>query len=203
MGTFTYLKNLFRDPQIASVTPSSQFAVRRLCRAIDFSRPRVIVEYGPGLGVFTRHLLAQLGAGSRVLAFETNGEFVSKLRRALRDPRLELFNESCEAVVERLAARSLRADYIISGIPFSMIPGPVKERILENTARALQPDGRFLTYQFVPPLASFDNFLRRPMERWFELRRVQYELLNIPPLRIYEAQPKAGLQLVSRRAANE
>jgi len=54
MGTLTYITTLIKDPAVASVTPSSHFAVQRVCSFIDFRRAALVVEYGPGLGVFTQ-----------------------------------------------------------------------------------------------------------------------------------------------------
>ena len=41
-----------------------------------------------------------------------------------------------------------RADYIISGIPFSTIDAPLREQILRKTHDVLEPGGAFLVYQF-------------------------------------------------------
>ena len=191
MGTLQYLKNLIRDKNIGSITPSSSFAVKRVCRAIDFSRAKVVVEYGPGGGVFTRYLLKHMAPDATLMLFETNEEFVKVLRQDFNDRRLVLLHESCEFICDRLKDRGLeKADYVISGIPFSFIPPDIKNRIIQNTASALRADGRFLTYQFVPPTASMDPFLRKPLEPHFDLLKVQYEWRNIPPLRIYESRPK-------------
>ena len=89
-----------------------------------------------------------------------------------------------------------------------MLTPEAKDRVLRSTAESLTPAGRFLTYQFVPPLASFDSFLRRPMERYFEVLRIEYELLNLPPLRIYEsrsriAEANCALGYSAPRVANE
>ncbi len=72
MGTLTYIKTLIKDPAVASVTPSSRFAVQRVCSFIDFPRAALVVEYGPGLGVFTQYLLGQMGPQGRLVAIEKN-----------------------------------------------------------------------------------------------------------------------------------
>lgn len=52
MDTITYLKNFVRDRNVASITPTSAIGVKKVCSKIDFHKPSVIVEYGPGTGVF-------------------------------------------------------------------------------------------------------------------------------------------------------
>lgn len=202
MGTLTYIKTLIKDPDVASVTPSSRFAVQRVCSFIDFRRASLIVEYGPGLGVFTRYLLSRMEPQGRLIAIEKNRRFSEHLGHRLRDPRLCIVNGSAEEIGQLVEGRS--ADYVISGIPFSLVPAPAKERILHGTALALKEEGRFLTYQVFPPPASMDSHLRKPMERHFELVGKTYELLNIPPLRIYAGRPRplpSGGAKVGRSAA--
>jgi len=188
LGTLTYLKTLLRDPDVASVTPSSKFAVKRVCSYIDFKNAELIVEFGPGLGVFTEYLLEHMPENSKLLAIEKNPRFVDKLRRQLNDPRLVVECASAEEIANFLPDGSV--DYVVSGIPFSMIPPLERSKILANTAKALKPSGRFLTYQVFPPPASMDSFLRKPMEEHFELLSKSYEFRNIPPLRIYSARSR-------------
>jgi len=188
LETLTYLKTLITDRDVASVTPSSRFAVRRVCSPIDFSRARLVVEYGPGLGVFTEYLLERMPEGAKLIAFEKNKKFADELKTALPEPALEVHHESAERLLDFVGPGTV--DYIVSGIPFSMIPPVERQKILADTARALKPDGRFLTYQVFPPPASLDNFLRKPLEEHFDLVSKHYEFRNIPPLRIYESRPK-------------
>lgn len=188
MGTIAYLKTLLTDRDVASVTPSSKYAVKRVLDRVDFENTRLIVEYGPGLGVFTAEILRKMSPDCRLIALEKNGGFIEKLEMTFNDHRLRLVHGSAEDILDLVKERT--ADCIISGIPFSMIEPYIREKILKNTARALKPDGRFLTYQVFPPPASMDKFLRKPLEKEFELLDRQYEFRNVPPLRIYESRPK-------------
>lgn len=190
MGTLAYLKTLIVDKEVASVTPSSKFAVRSVCSHIDFNRVGTIVEFGPGLGVFTEFLLDRMPKNSRLIAIEKNEGFANKLAKKIKDPRLEVRCESAEQILDFVEEGAV--DYVISGIPFSMIPPVERHRILSNTAKALKADGRFLTYQVFPPPASMDKFLRKPLEDYFELVSKHYEFRNIPPLRIYESRKLTG-----------
>ncbi len=67
MDTIVYLKNMFRDKQVASFTPTSIFGIKKVCDKIDFNKRNVIVEYGPGTGVFTRYLLDNLTPDSKLI----------------------------------------------------------------------------------------------------------------------------------------
>ena len=74
---FLFAKNFLRDPyMLGSIIPSSRHLVNAVLAPIDWSRARVIVEYGPGVGTFTAEILRRMRSDARLVAIETNGEFV-------------------------------------------------------------------------------------------------------------------------------
>lgn len=186
--TFAYIKNFVRDRHVGSITPTSQYAVGQICKKIDFASTQVVVEYGPGRGVFTRSLLQKLPANARVIAIEANEEFFLSLQAKLQDPRLTLIHGRAENVVEILAQHGIAAvDVVISGIPFSFFDQQLKDTIIGNTKAMLKKDGRFIIYQFVVPSPDNHRILLDSLRNQLPLVRKSVELLNIPPLRIYEA----------------
>jgi phospholipid N-methyltransferase len=189
VGTLTYLKNFVTDRYIASVTPTSIFGVRRVCRKINFATAAVLVEFGPGTGVFTRYLLERIRPDARLVLIERNPNFVALLKRKLRDPRVSVVNDSAENVLPILqGCGGVRADYILSGIPFSFFPAALRNRILAASHAALRPGGKFLAYQ---TFYQSPAHLSDPLEEQFGAVCLEYELRNIPPLRICEAVKEA------------
>jgi phospholipid N-methyltransferase len=185
MGTLTYVKNFVSDRYIASITPTSAFGVRRVCGMIDFRRCGVIVEFGPGTGVFTRHLLENMGPASKVVLIERNPNFCETLKSTFRDPRAVILNDCASNVLATLDSLGIPcADYVLSGIPFSFLPIIMRDRILRNTHQALRGGGKFLAYQ---TFYQANNHLKVHLDRIFRSVRVYYEIMNLPPLRIYEA----------------
>lgn len=183
--TFSYVKNFLRDKDVASITPTSTFGVKRVCSKINFDRTRLIVEYGPGTGVFTQYLLKHMKTDSRLIVIERNKDFNSILRRTIHDPRIVIVNDSAENVIETLKTyKESQADYILSGIPFFWLSNDLKAKILYNTRSALKEGGKFLVYQ---TCFQTDNHLKVHLEKFFPIVRTKYEIRNIPPLRIYEA----------------
>jgi len=182
MHTFTYLKTFIRDKNVASITPTSSIGVRKVCSKIDFSNGNVIVEYGPGTGVFTNYILKNMSSNSRLILIERNKDFGSILRKTFHDPRIKIINGSAENVLEN--CRECQADYIVSGIPFFWLPIEMKNRILTNTYKALKEGGKFLVYQ---TCFQTNNHLKVHLEHYFRYVESRYEIRNIPPLRIYEA----------------
>jgi phospholipid N-methyltransferase len=149
-GALFFFRQFVRAPRtVGSIIPTSNAAIRVLLAPVDWSVARVVVEYGPGTGVFTRALLQRLGPHARLIAIDTNPVFTQWLRRAIPDPRLELVEGSAADIEAILAGLGLsEADYVISGLPFSTIPSAVAEAIMDATARALRPGGAFLVYQY-------------------------------------------------------
>jgi phospholipid N-methyltransferase len=120
--TITYLKNFVQDRYVASVTPTSRRVIRQLCERIDFEESSLLIEYGPGTGVISRELLAQMRPDAELVLIERNSNFASILRREFSDPRVTVYNEDAKNVKMVLERHgSGPADYVISGIPFSWL----------------------------------------------------------------------------------
>jgi phospholipid N-methyltransferase len=191
INTLYYLKNLITDIHVASVTPTSRFGVEKVLEKIDFQKNKVILEYGPGTGNFTEPLLKNMTENSKLIAIEKNSDFCRVLQRSIQDPRLVLFEDSAENVLDILkscnGAGDLKADCIISGIPFSLLPKKRKMAILKNTHAALKKGGKFLAYQ---AFFQFPDILKIPLEELFGDVQAQYYMFSLPPLLILEAVKK-------------
>ena len=183
MGTLAYIKNFIRDRDVAAITPSSKFLVKRVCGWIDFSRPCTIVEYGPGTGVFSTHILSQMTSDSTLLMIEGNEDFVNRIEEdfAGNDPRAITVHDRAENAVDILGTHDLgAADYVISGIPFSFLDDEVRADLLQCTRDILKDNGKFLVYQNY-------NHMEKPLRKHFGRVKKEYELRNIPPMFAYEA----------------
>lgn len=182
-----FARNFFRHPRmLGSIVPSSRFLIRELLTPIDWKRAHVVVEYGPGVGGITAEVLRRMRPDAVLIAIEMNPDFVSYLRAALHDPRLRVVEGSAESVDEVLRrCGHSHADYIISGIPFSTIPAPLRERILRKTRAALAPGGAFLVYQFSTRV--FED-----LKRIFGVVGRKFEPLNVLPAHLFICQPQAA-----------
>jgi phospholipid N-methyltransferase len=117
--TLLFAKNFLQHPRmLGSLIPSSRFLIDRLLSRVDWKRARTIVEYGPGVGTITAHILSRMSPDARLVVFEMNEDFVNYLARVFPDPRLHVVHGSAETVQRELDRLKLDgADYIISGIP--------------------------------------------------------------------------------------
>jgi len=175
-----FASNFLRHPyMLGSIIPSSRFLVSQVLQAIDWERARVIVEYGPGVGTFTGEILRRMRSDARLIAIETNRDFVRFLRRSLPDARLQVVHDSAaqvRAVLEQLGLPA--ADYIISGIPLGSMPEPVRANIVGESRAALAPGGAFLVYQFTARALP-------ALRRTFGDVRRSFELYNLPPAQLF------------------
>lgn len=183
-SAWLFALNFFRHPKmLGSIVPSSRFLIRQLLEPVDWGQARVIVEYGPGVGVITTEVLRRMGPDSILIAIETNPDFVSYLRDSIKDERLHVVEGSAESVDEILRRYGQsNASYVISGIPFSTIPAPVRERILLKTCEVLKPGGSFLVYQF-------SSRVLQDLQRIFRYVRRKFEPLNVLPAHLFFCQP--------------
>jgi phospholipid N-methyltransferase len=180
MSTLAYLKSFFKDKDVASVTPTSRFCVRTVCRPIDFSKDITVVEYGAGAGVFSHYLLDQMTHSSQLHLFETNEILFEKLQQ-IDDPRTMFYDQSVEYVTELLSEDIIGdVDFIISGIPFSFLDAGVKSSILDQSYKLLRDGGEFLAYQT-------SGHLEEPLRETFGNVKTSWEWRNIPPMTVYES----------------
>jgi phospholipid N-methyltransferase len=182
--TALFAKNFLQHPlMLGSFIPSSRFLIRTVLGELDFDRARVIVEYGPGVGTFTHAILARMRPDAMLVALETNREFVDFLQRSTPDPRLQVIHGSAAAVQGALKAHGVRkADFVISGIPFSTLPAAEREAVLHATRAVLQPQGAFLVYQFSPMVLA-------SLRQVFTQVRRGFQPLNMPPAQLFYCTP--------------
>ncbi len=159
--------------------PSSPFLVDEVLKQVDWDNARVLVEYGPGVGAFTKKVLERMRPDAKLIALELNPEFYRFLNGTLQDPRLHLVHASAaeiDSVLERLGYP--HADYVISGIPFKTLPPVLRDTIVRKTHSVLRPKGSFLVYQFSDAVLPY-------LERVFGKVSRGFELLNIIPARLF------------------
>jgi len=172
-----FLKRFLQRPfQVASIIPSSKALVERVASKMDFTQPRVIAEYGPGEGVHSREIARRMPPGSKLLLFELDPDLSRHLERQFaNDPRVHVINGDAARLPQELERRSIpRCDYIVSGIPFSILEIEKKRALLDKTYEALAPGGSFIIYQVTNELRQHATI--------FDQAESEYFLQNIPPM---------------------
>lgn len=185
--TLLFAKNFLQHPRmLGSMIPSSRFLIDRLLSKVDWPRARTIVEYGPGVGTITSHILARMSPQTRLVVFEMNEDFVRYLNRAFPDRRLHVVHGSAETVQRELDRLKLAgADYIISGIPFTTMPVGLRNKIMRESREALKPGGSVLVYQFTRAVLPY-------LKTHFSRIDQDFEPRNILPARLFYCTREAA-----------
>ena len=177
-----FLRGFLKHPvMVGSVIPSSRVLIERMLKPVDWENTKLFVEYGPGVGTFTRPVLDKMGEDSTLIAIDTNPDFIKYLRKSIHDPRLVPVNGSAadvEAIVKEHGFES--ADYVLSGLPFSTLPPGVGDAIASATSRVIRPGGAFLVYQFSPKVLDF-------LKPFFDRIDRGFEWINVPPATLFWA----------------
>ena len=181
---FLFARNFFRYPKLlGSLVPSSPFLVKHVLSLVDWERAQVVVEYGPGVGTITQEILKRIRPDATLVAIELNPCFVEFLQNEISDPRLRVVYGSAADVASILRQLGLpHADYIISGIPYTLLPDGVRRVVTRETHHVLHPEGAFVVYQFTRTVLPY----LRPT---FASVKQDFNLLNILPARIYYCTP--------------
>jgi phospholipid N-methyltransferase len=194
VSTLFFKRFLKRPFQIASIVPSSKAMVERVASKMDFSQARVIAEYGPGEGVHSRGIARRMTADSHLLLFELDAAFARDLKRQFADdPRVHVIHGDAATLPNELKRRGFaQCDYILSGIPFSILKIEKKRALLRKTYDALAADGSFIIYQVTNELKQHATL--------FEHGESEYFLQNIPPMFITVFHKTPSLHGRGRRA---
>jgi phosphatidylethanolamine/phosphatidyl-N-methylethanolamine N-methyltransferase len=184
---FFFLKQYLRKPfGVGALAPSGPRLATLMVRHIDLEPGDVVVELGPGTGVFTRELLARGVPPQNLILVETNPHFASYLRAEF--PGVHVANADAldlAKILKPLGHSQVRK--IVSGIPFRSIKAADRKLIAKAIATALAPGGK---------LAQFSYFNSAPLpkataaEVGLTGKRVGLALNNVPPAFVWQYTKK-------------
>lgn len=172
----------------------------------DRTRPRRILEVGPGTGVVTTHIARSMRPNDHLTIVELNDEFAKHLQEQLESAdafqsvrgRVELVHDSVENVSE-----TLPFDLIISGLPLNNFSVELVGRLLAKMQNLLAPQGVLSFFEYIAirrvkalVCSRADRERLRGIETGlgglfqnFEIRR-DMVLLNVPPAWVHHLQVK-------------
>ncbi|MXO66631.1 class I SAM-dependent methyltransferase [Altericroceibacterium endophyticum] len=171
-----FFEGFVKNPvMVGSIIPSSRYTIRRMLEPVDWANCKLFVEYGPGVGTFCQTVLDHLPRDGEYIVIDTNPLFIDYLNRTIHDSRFHAVLGSAEHV-EQIVRRHghEKADYVLSGLPFSTLPEGVAPAIAAATYRVVRKGGAFLTYQFSTVARDFTAL-------HFSRVDTGFEWINIPP----------------------
>lgn len=162
-----------------TIAPTSKFTSKKMLSNIRFEQAEIIVELGAGDGSITKHILSKMHKNTRLLSFEIDPVLCGILKEKVSDNRLTVINDSAEFLVDYLHKMGYeKADYVVSGIPFVMIPEELGDRILKAAKSILSKEGCFIQfhYSLIP---------KKRYKRIFDELDINLEMRNLPPAFVY------------------
>ncbi len=171
----SFLGQFLGDRDVAAVSHSSSYLIRRLLGHLDPANTRLLVELGPGDGVATKALLAVLPKDARLLAIEKNPGFAADLA-VLGDPRLEVIQGDARRLQEILNEKGIgSADAVIASIPFTYLSRSERHALVRSAKMLLKPEGRFIIFH------QYSRLMAPYVRQAFPRVRIEFEPLNIFP----------------------
>lgn len=175
-----FFKGFVKHPvMVGSIIPSSDVTVRKMLEPVKWDECDLFVEYGPGVGTFCRPVLERLKPGAALVVIDLNEDFIDYLSKSIRDSRFYPIHGSAADVQKIIGELGHeKADYVLSGLPFSTLPDQLGPKIAKETYDVIRPGGAFLVYQFVKKARDF-------MTPHFERIDNGYSLWNILPCHLF------------------
>ncbi|CAG5086698.1 class I SAM-dependent methyltransferase [Parvicella tangerina] len=172
-----FFRNFIKNPtRNASVIPSSKAATKAILKGIDFDQVDVIVELGPGSGVFTKEIIAQAKSGTKIVVIELEASYLDILERKFGD-RIILENTSAHLLQDVLQKHGLeKVDLIVSGLPF--LKGEIKEKVDQTIMNFTEKGTIYRFFTYMPPIMK-KVYKEMPIEK------KNMEPWNMPPFWVY------------------
>jgi phosphatidylethanolamine/phosphatidyl-N-methylethanolamine N-methyltransferase len=176
-----FIKQFFKEKKtVGAVSPSSRYLLKKMLKNIDFENSKVIVEFGPGTGVFTKELLKQKNEDCILIVIELNDVFYEQIEKEFSGINNVILRkdsaENLDAILEELGLE--KVDTIVSSLPLAVIPKTIVDKILLVSKASLRPNGQFIQFQY--SLTS-----KRKLEKYFDSIKVTFTARNIPPAFVY------------------
>ncbi len=172
-----------------AIAPSSSYLAQTIVEGLDLGNAEAVLEYGPGTGVFTAHILRGISAGTKFAAIEINPEFAAAFRQNY--PGVTLFEDSVAKVRTLCDGAGIETvDAIVCGLPWASFPEALQVTFLDEMMRVLKPGGRFVTFAYIHGLAlpAAQRFAALLPHYFTDVSKSPVVWLNVPPAFVYRCR---------------
>lgn len=186
----TFLRTFARQPiKVGAIAPSSRALAEMMVQSVDWQAARVVIEYGPGTGVFTQRIRECLAPGAKFFAIEQSAEFAERTRQ--RCPGTTVYQDSVANVVALCQHDNVgQVDAILCGLPWAAFPDSLQRDCFDAMLRVLRPGGQFATFAYWQGVAlpAGQRFSSRLRSTFSEVRRSPTVWRNLPPAFVYRCR---------------
>jgi phosphatidylethanolamine/phosphatidyl-N-methylethanolamine N-methyltransferase len=172
-----FLRGFLSHPlSIASPLPSGPRLAAAVAAHVGPIGSRSVLELGPGTGAVTQAILARGLAPERLVAIESEPDFVGLLKR--RFPQSEIIAGDAFAFAQLLPEAHQSFDAIVSGLPIVGKTKAARRQLLTLAMTHLRPGGTFVQFSYAP----WSPF---PSEKDVRAQRAATVWSNLPPMHIW------------------
>lgn len=165
---------------VGAVAPSTRFLAEKMLKNVDFENSKIIIELGPGNGVFTEILLERMAPDAKLYVFELNDEFYKHISERIDDPRAQIIHDSAENI-SKYVEKPGSADAVISSLPLMVFPEELRANVVNAAHKSLHKKGKYIQFQY-----SLQS--KRYLEGIFKDVNIQFTIRNLPPAFVYTCQ---------------
>ena len=183
-------REFLRAPnKIGAVAGSSSILANCMLDEVDWKVPNNIVEYGPGTGAITRHIVSRLSSEQRFFAVELNDRFVPVLSQHCPTVKIRIGSVGdIRSICDTEGMDDL--DAIISGLPWTAFTDELQNELLDAMFSVLSEQGQFITFAYLHglPLQSARRFRSVLEDRFASVTISPIVWRNFPPAIFYSCR---------------
>ncbi len=175
-----FIKQFWKEKRmVGAISASSRSLGEKMIESIDLSKDKILVELGPGTGVFTDIFIEKMPEDSILFVFELNDRFYEQLNDRIKDKRVHIIHDTAEKVEEYLQKYGYeKADAILSSLPLAMFTKELRDSVLKASKNALKPEGTYVQFQY-------SLQAKKELERTFKKVKIRWTPRNFPPAFVY------------------
>jgi phospholipid N-methyltransferase len=155
-----------------AITFSSKSLVDKMLSFVDFKGAKILVELGGGDGSITKGIVERMDSDGKLLVFEISRNFCDNLEKMFPQENVVIICDSAENLDKYLD--QVKADFILSSLPFSLIPKPIRTQIYRKSKDSVTEEGKFIQI-------CYSYLLKYQFADYFSEVKTSFTLKNFPP----------------------
>ncbi|QNX07568.1 methyltransferase domain-containing protein [Acinetobacter seifertii] len=174
-----FIRECFRNPQkVAAISPSGKALASLITRTINHETG-LILELGPGTGVFTEAMIRRGVKEEDLTLVELGTDFCNLLQKKF--PKAQILHLDATEIREDSSIPNVNV--IVCGLGFLNMSDDKIYKILEGSFNILKNDGSFFFFTY-GPTCSIPLYILEVLQ--LEVTCVGKTYLNLPPATVYK-----------------
>jgi phospholipid N-methyltransferase len=197
-----FFRGFLKEPsKVGSVIPSSSHLAKAISRQIpkgsfsDRAQRRLILEVGPGTGVFSDKIIKRMGKKDELHLVEFDPKFCQTLQEKYK----KLTNVKVINISITEYSPKEKYDYIVSGLPLNAFQATFVKCVFDKFMNIIKPGGKmsYFEYLFLPriSLMLYSGEAKENLEKVLAEKEKHHEQhylgkervwTNLPPAQVCE-----------------